>query len=125
MARMSRRDILRAAAVAAVALPLPALAQQPAARVIVIGGGFGGTSCARALRRLDPRLQVTLVEPNKTFTACPMSNDVIAGGRAIDAQQFSYDKAAADGITIVAQMAVAIDPPSRKRAPRRWHDADL
>ena len=113
MSDLSRRDVLRATVVAAASFPLPAIAQQTSARVVVIGGGFGGASCARALRRLDPKLQVTLIAPNKTFTACPMSNDVIAGGRAIDAQQFSYDRVAADGITIVAQMAVAIDPPSR------------
>ena len=37
-------------------------------------------------------LQVTLVEPNPTFTACPFSNSVIAGLRSIEAQQFGYDK---------------------------------
>ena len=42
----------------------PALAQGPPARVVVIGGGFAGATCARALKRLDPRLVVTLVEPN-------------------------------------------------------------
>ena len=51
----------------------------------MIGGGFGGASCARALKAIDPKLQVTLVEPNKTFTACPFSNNVIAGLRSIEA----------------------------------------
>jgi NADH dehydrogenase FAD-containing subunit len=40
--------------------------------VIVIGGGFGGASCARALKAIEPKLQVTLVEPNKTFTRLPV-----------------------------------------------------
>ena len=90
----------------------PALAQG-AARVVVIGGGFAGAGCARALRRLDPKLQVTLVEPNRTYTACPFSNEVIAGLRDIDAQQFGYDKVAADGVTVVAQAAAKIDAQAR------------
>ena len=48
---------------------------------------------------------MTLVEPNRTFTACPFSNEVIAGLREIEAQQFGYDKLATDGITVVAQAA--------------------
>ena len=43
------------------------------------GGGFGGASCARFIRHADPRIQVTLIEPDATFTACPFSNEVIAG----------------------------------------------
>ena len=93
-------------------LPCPSYAQS-AARVVVIGGGFGGASCARALRKIDSRLQVTLVEPNRVFTACPFSNEVIAGLREIEAQQFSYDKIAAGGVTVVAQAATKVDPQKR------------
>ena len=86
--------------VAASTLPWPSFAQS-AARIVVIGGGFGGASCARALRRLDPKLQVTLIEPNRIFTACPFSNEVIAGLREMQAQQFNYDRIAAEGVTVV------------------------
>ena len=110
----TRRDVARGivASVATLALPRPSLAQS-AARVVVIGGGFGGASCARALRKLDARLQVTLIEPNRTFTACPFSNEVIAGLREIGAQQFSYDRIAADGVTVVPQAAAKVDPQAR------------
>src|SRR6201999_2525067 len=83
------------------------------ARVVVIGGGFGGASCVRALRKINPKLQVTLVEPNKVFTACPFSNEVIAGLRDIEAQQFSYDRIVAEGVNVMAQAAVKIDPQTR------------
>ena len=110
----TRRNVLRgfASATASFALPCPSFAQS-GARVIVIGGGFGGASCARALRKLDPKLQVTLVEANRTFTACPLSNEVIAGFRDITAQQFGYEKIAADGVSVVAQTATKIDPQAR------------
>lgn len=112
--RISRRDFFRtgAAVAAATALPLPAFAQS-APRVVVIGGGFGGASCARALKLIDPKLQVTLVEQNKTFTACPFSNNVIAGLRGIEEQQFGYDKVSAAGIAMAAQVATAVDATAR------------
>src|SRR5438876_485644 len=88
----SRRAFLAktAAGLAAVALPLPAFAQG-GGRVVVIGGGFAGATCARWLRRIDPGLTVTLVEANRTFTACPFSNGVLAGLRQLKDQQFGYD----------------------------------
>jgi len=111
---MTRRNVAGgiAAVTASLAIALPSLAQS-AARIVVIGGGFGGASCARALRRIDPRLQVTLVERSKTFVACPFSNEVIAGLREIEAQQFSYDKVTAEGVTVIVQAATKIDPKAR------------
>jgi sulfide dehydrogenase [flavocytochrome c] flavoprotein subunit len=110
----TRRHVVRGIAAAAAALTFPApLLAQAAARVVVIGGGFGGASCARTLRRIDPKLLITLVEPNRTFTACPFSNEVIAGLRELEAQQFTYDRIAADGITVMAQAATKIDSKTR------------
>ncbi len=79
----------------------------------MIGGGFGGASCARTLRRLDPKLQVTLIEPNRTFTACPFSSEVIAGLREIEAQQFTYGRIGAEGITVIAEAAAKLDTQKR------------
>ena len=112
--KATRRDVVRGLAAAALsfAFPCPSLAQSTA-RVVIIGGGFGGAACARALRKAAPRLQVTLVETNKTFTACPFSNEVIAGMRTIEAQQFGYDKIAASGVTVVAQTATKVDAQAR------------
>src|SRR5258707_9823344 len=93
---LTRRTFIGTAVLAAASLATPALAQS-APRVVVIGGGFGGAGCARALRRLDPKIRVTLIEPERTYTACPFSNQVIAGLRGIEAQQFTYDKVAAAG----------------------------
>jgi sulfide dehydrogenase [flavocytochrome c] flavoprotein subunit len=110
----SRRDILKTAAAGAVAaLPMPALAQNGGARVVVVGGGFAGATCARTLKRLDPRLAVTLVETSQTFTACPFSNEVIAGLRDIKAQQFNYKKIADDGVVTAFDSATAVDPQAR------------
>jgi len=111
---LTRRDVARsmAASAASLTFPSPSLAQS-ATGVVVIGGGFGGASCARALRRIDPKLGITLVEPNRSFSACPFSNEVIAGLRSQDRQQFTYDRIAAEGVAVVAQAAIGIDPQSR------------
>ncbi len=110
-----RRDFLKgAAAGAAVAmLPLPAIGQGAGGRVVVVGGGFAGATCARFLKRLDPRVGVTLIEASPTFTACPLSNTVIAGLRDLKAQEFGYDKLAGDGVTINLAPASGVDAQTR------------
>jgi NADPH-dependent 2,4-dienoyl-CoA reductase/sulfur reductase-like enzyme len=113
--RTRRRDFLKTAASVASAalLPLPSLAQGAKGRVVVVGGGFAGASCARTLKRLEPGLDVTLVEANRTFTACPFSNGVIAGLRELKDQQFGYDRLAPDGVTLAFTTATAVDPQGR------------
>jgi NADPH-dependent 2,4-dienoyl-CoA reductase/sulfur reductase-like enzyme len=110
----TRRDAVFgiAGATLTAALTRPTLAQA-AAHVAVIGGGFGGASCARALKRLDSRIEVTLIEANPTFVSCPFSNEVIAGLREFEAQQFGYDRIAADGIAVATIAATKIDPQAR------------
>ncbi|MDA9468531.1 NAD(P)/FAD-dependent oxidoreductase [Bradyrhizobium sp. CCBAU 53415] len=114
-APVTRRNAVLGIAVAATTLAAPSILRaQSAGRVVVVGGGFGGAACARALKRADARLQVTLIEPNKTYISCPFSNEVIAGLREIEAQQFDYDRLAATGITVVAQAATTIDAQKRR-----------
>ncbi|MER8435488.1 FAD-dependent oxidoreductase [Mesorhizobium sp. M1312] len=60
-----------AASVAAAVLAAPQVRAQAQPRVIVIGGGFAGASCARALKQLDRDLAVTLIEPETAYLACP------------------------------------------------------
>jgi sulfide dehydrogenase [flavocytochrome c] flavoprotein subunit len=111
---VTRRDVVGVIAASAISLAVPAIARaQSSARIVVIGGGFAGTACARALKRIDPKVDVTLVEPSRIFTACPFSNEVIAGLRDIEAQQFSYDRLAAESISVVAQAAAKIDSAAR------------
>jgi sulfide dehydrogenase [flavocytochrome c] flavoprotein chain len=123
MTHISRRKMLAGAASALLPLPgsIQALAQAPTVlttartgqRVVVVGGGFAGATCARALAQGIPTLSVTLVEANPTFTACPFSNTVIGGLRPLRAQQFNYEKVAADGVTLAFVPATAVDAQAR------------
>ncbi len=104
--------ISRRAALALPFLATPAFAQGPA-RVVVVGGGFAGATAARALRRADPAIAVTLIETNPVYTACPGSNEVIAGLRDLAEQRFGYQRLAAQGITVIHATVTAIDAASR------------
>jgi NADPH-dependent 2,4-dienoyl-CoA reductase/sulfur reductase-like enzyme len=112
---LTRRHFLTSAAAAsAMLIPVPALSQSAASpRVLVVGGGFAGATCARALRQANPRIAVTLVEANRTFTACPMSNAVVSGLRELPVQQFTYERVAADRILCLGTMATGVDPKGR------------
>src|ERR1700731_34219 len=114
-AAKTRRQILRGAASAAAAAALwpRALRAQAAPRVIIVGGGFAGAACARALRSADAKLTIPLVEARPTYTAPPLSNGVLGGVRQLSQQQFGYDKIAAAGIKVAVATATAIDAQAR------------
>ncbi|HEY4141210.1 MAG TPA: FAD/NAD(P)-binding oxidoreductase, partial [Pseudolabrys sp.] len=112
--RATRRDVLKTAMAASAAIfPLPAFSQSASPRVVVIGGGFGGAACARALKRTGTKLSVTLIEPNRVYTACPMSNAAIAGLRELTSQEFGYGRLQAEGIELVASAAESVDAATR------------
>jgi NADPH-dependent 2,4-dienoyl-CoA reductase/sulfur reductase-like enzyme len=108
----SRRTFLKGAGATAL-LPMPAIAQGQGPRVVVIGGGFAGATAARFIKTADPKISVTLVEQNPTFTACPFSNGVIAGLRPLRAQQFNYGKLDQAGVVLAFQAASEVDAQAR------------
>lgn len=109
---VSRRAFFKLAG--AVGLAAPSLASaQGAGRVVVVGGGFGGATAARTLKQLDPKLAVTLVEPNPVYTSCPFSNSVLANLREISQQEFGYDGIKRAGVTVAATSATAVDAAAR------------
>ena len=108
----TRRGFLKLAGAAGLAAPAIASAQG-AGRVVVVGGGFGGATAARTLKRLQPGLSVTLVEPNPVYTSCPFSNSVLAGLREMPQQQFGYDAVKAAGVTVAPTSATAVDAAGR------------
>ncbi len=95
------------------ALPRRTRAQGAQPRVVVVGGGFGGATAARFIKRADPGIAVTLVEPNPIFASCPFSNEVIAGLRDMKSQFFGYNKIATDGVAIAHQTATGVDAGAR------------
>jgi sulfide dehydrogenase [flavocytochrome c] flavoprotein subunit len=85
-------------------------------RVVVIGGGYGGTIAAKYIRMNDASIEVVLVEQNRTFVSCPFSNLYIGGIlKTLDPLSIGYDKLAANhGIKMVYETVTAIDPAAKK-----------
>jgi NADPH-dependent 2,4-dienoyl-CoA reductase/sulfur reductase-like enzyme len=114
----SRRRFLAATA----ALPLArhgiARAAAPSrGRIVVVGGGYGGATAARYLRRWSGgTLDVTLVERDRAFASCPMSNLVIGGSLAMADITGGYDALTAAGVRVVHASARGVDPVARTLA---------
>ncbi|HZQ71540.1 MAG TPA: FAD-dependent oxidoreductase [Burkholderiales bacterium] len=123
-ASSARRSFLKAAG--ALALSPAARAAGERARVVVVGGGFGGATAARHLKLGNPALEVTLVEREAVFTSCPLSNLVVSGARRMEEIQRPYDRLRAHGVQLVHDEAVAIDPARRSvrlaRGPQLRYD---
>ena len=117
----SRRRFIAsgAAAAGAAAFPTPAFATGEVApangpRVVVVGGGWGGCTVAKYLRRQDSAIEVVLVEPEAAFLSCPLSNWVIGGLRTMDDIAMGYDALASrHGVRILRDRAAGVDPAAR------------
>jgi sulfide dehydrogenase [flavocytochrome c] flavoprotein chain len=104
-----RRAFLTGAGAATLIAPSLVRGQQ-AAKVVVVGGGFAGASCARTLKKLNGALGVTLVERDRIYTACPFNSAVIAGLRPLERQRFGYEALTRQGITVATAQVTAVDP---------------
>jgi sulfide dehydrogenase [flavocytochrome c] flavoprotein subunit len=82
------------------------------ARVLVIGGGYGGATAAKYVRMLSNyKIDVVMVEPNSNFVSCPISNLVLGGSKTMGDITTPYDKLSGrHGVTVVKDMVSSIDP---------------
>ncbi len=121
MSKITRRDFIKLTGAGAATLALGSLGVATNARaangprVVVVGGGFGGATCAKYLKRADQNIQVTLVEPNTKFVTCPFSNYVIGGMRKIESITQTYDALRSKhGVSVVHDTVTAIDAAGKK-----------
>ena len=110
---LQRRHFLAAAGGTAAALALPGCASvssAPKARVVVIGGGFGGATAAKYIRQWAPEIEVVLVEREAAFVSCPLSNLVLGGTEKIENLTTGYGALQTrHGVRVVRDEATAID----------------
>jgi sulfite dehydrogenase len=83
-------------------------------RVVIVGGGFGGTTAARYLKMWGGNVDVTLVERNASFVSCPISNLVIGGHKQMADISRGYDGLKALGVKMVQGEVTAIDAAAKK-----------
>ena len=93
----------------------PLLPAAKRARVVIVGGGWGGLAAARKLREQAPDIEVVLVERNAEFWSCPLSNRWLADKLDGSLLRHDYSRAAnAFGYTFVQASASAIDRERRR-----------
>jgi len=108
---MKRRDFLKLAG--AVSVAGCATATPSKARVVVIGGGFGGATAAKYIRLWDPSIDVVLVERDASFVSCPISNLVLGGFTGMADITRGYDGLQRHGVQVVRDEATAVDPSKK------------
>ncbi len=114
-----RRLIQGVGAAAAMSLsgkPLWAAETKSLGRVVVVGGGFGGATAAKYLRKWSGnRIEVVLIERAKEFISCPMSNEVLGGNRDFNTLRHSYDGLKSHwGVNVVHASVTGVDAAKKK-----------
>ncbi len=83
-------------------------------RIVVVGGGFGGATAAKYLKRYNPSLDVTLIDEDKSHFTCPFSNTVLAGMNDLSYIERKFDMLQAKyGIKFVNARVEGIDPAKK------------
>jgi NADPH-dependent 2,4-dienoyl-CoA reductase/sulfur reductase-like enzyme len=83
-------------------------------RAVDIGGGRGGATAAKYVRLADPSTEVIVLEPQKQFISCPMSNLVLSDVRTLQSLTMSYDGLRGHGVRLIHEEATAIDVAARR-----------
>jgi len=112
---MDRRSFLQASAALTLGVSSLNASAMGGAKVVVIGGGYGGATAAKYIRLFSKqRIEVTLVEPEQSFVSCPLSNLVVGGSRTLADLSRPYSSLTKHhGITHARDTAVAVDPVAR------------
>ncbi|MEE9322042.1 MAG: FCSD flavin-binding domain-containing protein [Granulosicoccus sp.] len=117
MNKLNRRKFLQlgsAAAVTGASFGLsPFAIAQGSKKVVIVGGGIGGATAATYLVKMDPSIEVTLIEANADYHTCFMSNEVLGGSRSMDSIRFTYDGIKGRGVNVVKDKVTGIDPDKR------------
>jgi len=119
---LKRRDFIKTTAIAGSLTLLPHLAlgartTKSQKRVVVIGGGFAGTTAAKYISMWSPDVEVVMIERNAQFVSCPQSNLVLSGHRTLQDLTYDYNGLADNyGVKTVQAEVVSIDTDKQKVA---------
>ena len=108
--KLNRRTFMGTAAAASMSAPAVYAGGHGKPRVVVVGGGAGGATAARYIAK-DSKgaIDVTLVEPTRTYYTCFFSNLYLGGFKEIDDIGHSYGNLAAIGVNVVHDWAIGVD----------------
>jgi sulfide dehydrogenase [flavocytochrome c] flavoprotein subunit len=130
----ARRGLLKAGAGAAVLGSVSALSGcatggsssasgKKLGRVVVIGGGFGGGTAANYINMWgEGAIEVVLIERQKDFYSCPISNVVLGGVQKMSYITRSYEGLKAKGVVVITDEVIKIDPVKKVVSMRKGAD---
>lgn len=116
MKNITRRNFGKLVGTAGIAssIVMPSVLLGASSKVVVIGGGFGGATAAKYIRKLDSTIDVTLVEPNLTFYTCPFSNTVLGGIKSMHEIAHGYSNLKnKHGVRVIHARAESVDSNSK------------
>ncbi|MBO1926994.1 FAD-dependent oxidoreductase [Thiomicrorhabdus sp. 6S2-11] len=122
MSKFNRRSLIKGLAASGIAFPVMSALQgcsaQPSKNtkphVVVIGGGFGGATVAKYIKRFDRNIDVTLIEPKTEYMTCPGSNWYLAG--LIDVKSLTHNYEALKtkhNVKVIHQIATDINAAAK------------
>lgn len=116
---ITRRNFIKAAGATAALAALPGLVRGAATlpvpkNVLVVGGGFAGSTVAKYLRLWSGgQIAVTLVDPSPSHVSCVLSNLVLNGRMQLSELTIAHSKLGPYGVKIVQGQVTRINPASR------------
>ena len=122
---VSRRAFIKAAGAAGMLLLSPSsfarASKPPMGRIVVIGGGYAGTTAAKYIRMWSlGNIEVVVIEKSDQFVSCPLSNLVLGGSKKIHDLTFGYDLIKKNhGVKWVQDEVTAIDVAAKKVSMKR------
>ncbi|MBC8519277.1 MAG: FAD-dependent oxidoreductase [Gammaproteobacteria bacterium] len=123
MSKFNRRDFLKvsggavgAATIATSGLSFANTNLDSRGRVVVVGGGLGGATAAKYIKRADASIDVTIIEPNKTYYTGFTSNLTLTGMVTMDQLGHTYEGLTAMGIKVVHDSVTEIGDKAVKTA---------
>ena len=107
---LNRRTFIGSAAAASIAAPSVFAGAHGRPRVVVVGGGAGGATAARYIAK-DSKgaIDVTLIEPTRSYYTCFFSNLYLGGFKDVEDIGHSYGKIAGSGVNVVHEWAIGVD----------------
>jgi sulfide dehydrogenase [flavocytochrome c] flavoprotein subunit len=82
--------------------------------VVVVGGGVGGATSAKYIKKYAQDVNVILIDKNKTYHTCFFGNNVIAGIQELESIEHNYNGLKAKGIDIVNEIVTKVDAVNKQ-----------
>jgi sulfide dehydrogenase [flavocytochrome c] flavoprotein chain len=122
---MNRRDFIKTAGAASALLlsqhSFARASKPPLGRVVIIGGGYAGTTAAKYIRMWSlGNIETIVIEKSSQFVSCPLSNLVLGGSKSINDLTFGYDLVKKNhGVKWLNDEVTSIDTAAKKVMMKR------